>query len=106
MDAELTERQKEVIEGLASGQITIYCGQHYYFGPNLSGQGAPAAGCPDCWKVFYFHSLRDCPPGEIQERVERMEAAVHHLIEADAAGVWDLKLFDHPIVTIEKDADA
>lgn len=99
------QEQEQIMQELNSdrGNVSIYCADHLYHGPDKRGRGLPTRGCSKCWLCYFYLAFANCPPGKRQEFVDRLEETIHHLIETKAKGKIDFKLNRHPEVIIEKD---
>lgn len=93
------EQQKVISEAFDSKRVLVTCGEHHYF-----GEGIPTPGCPNCWKVYYLRYFERVPPSQRRQRIEELYTLARHIVEEQAQGKWDLELFPHAKVNIEKDA--
>lgn len=94
-------QKKEFLDNVLSGQITIYCADHLYFGPGKDGTGAPTSGCKKCWEVWWLHHFSTTPREQLAQKVEEAYEAVRKSVELIEEGKFDLELLRHPNVQIE-----
>lgn len=65
-------------------RVMLLCGTHQYL---PGGKKRPTMGCKDCMQVFYINLLAKVPPHLRQERIEQLEAMVHHIVEELKMGI-------------------
>ena len=99
----LSDRQKKemVEEALDPQRVRFYCPKHFYSGPvKENAQIKPGLGCPDCWKIFYFHEMAMTPPDKRREKLEEIEEVLHKMVEMVEAGTWDFVPYEHAKIEI------
>jgi hypothetical protein len=87
-----------------SERILICCDDHGYYPDSKLSRG-PALGCKYCVMAELYYEFSKVPPEKRQERSEQLEQLVYHMVEEVESGKWDIKIFEHPHVSIENDVD-
>lgn len=83
-------------------KVTLICGKHMYVA-NLRNQ--PTEGCKDCMMAYLQVWFAKTPPHKRLEELEKLERLVRNMVDLKERGQFDIKLFDHPEVSIERDVD-
>ena len=97
-----TDKQKMLDEMLDPQKVVLTCGIHNW---SYGSKKPPVFKCPECWKASFIGLIANTPPNRRLEVMEMLEYSIHKLVEADKNGTIDrIKLFNHPKVSIEKDA--
>jgi hypothetical protein len=86
-----------------SDQATVYCGDHFYFGP-ARNKVAPTSGCKKCWMVFYLHHFKSVPPDKREAEMDELKQILMHVTESVENGTFDFRPFRRAEIKIEKDA--
>jgi len=99
----LSESDKQLLLKEREGPIEyfIFCGIHSYFG---GLQVPPTAGCQKCQQVYFIQRYLEMPPSYRKEFVDELDGLIHRSIEAHERGEFDLTLYRHPKVEIQRDA--
>ena len=102
-EAEKLRALKEVLDG--GEQTYLCCAAHNYIprSPGIEKVALlpPMNECKDCAFVYLLTMFAAMPPHVRRERLEMLEAGMHHLIEAAKRGEY-VNLFKHPEITIER----
>ena len=102
----LSRKQQEemVTEAFDPKRVTLFCGQHNYFGPvKGSPDLKPGKNCPKCWQIFFIHELSQCPPDKRGEKLDEIEEVLHHVVELVEQGKWDFEPYDHAKIEIGRE---
>lgn len=89
-----------VSEILDPQKVTLVCGKHNH----VAGGVRRHTGCSRCIMVDFVAMFAKTPPEKRQEALDQFEALVHAMCEADDEGTFDINIYKHPTVVIEKDA--
>lgn len=100
----MTDKIEMVYNVNAQGQITLFprCIEHHWV---YQGHPPITTGCPGCWMCYYLVCHCLLPNDKKAERLDLLEAAIHHVCEQVENGTWDFQLDDHAKVTIHSDAN-
>ena len=90
---------------MSGGNVIAMCKEHLYTPGKKGIEGIflqpplhfNCAKCNEAYLLTYFAKL---PPAVRQERLEQLEAAAHHAVEADQRGQFDMQLDRRPKITI------
>lgn len=101
---QLDDNQTKLLKELASPQTRVSCDDHSYF-PGSKLSRPPVLGCKYCCMADIFFTLAQTPPDKRLERLDQMEAMIHHAAEAERAGELTDDFFANPEVVITKTED-
>lgn len=93
--------KKQFLDNLFSGQMTVYCADHYYFGPGKENTGEPTSGCRKCWFVWWLHHFSTTPREQLAEKVEEAYRAVRNAVSLVEKGEFDFEPLSRPEILIE-----
>lgn len=93
-----TSQQAKILDEALSPKVTLQCDRHPY-------QLAPYGQCPNCNMARLVQEFADIPPHLRQERLDQLEQAMYHMAEKIEQGKWDVSIYEHPEIEIEKDAE-
>jgi len=98
----ISERDKQQFLAEHSGppEYYIYCGTHGYFG---AIDKPPISDCSKCWQVYFIQRYLEVPPSERKEFLEKLTDVVRYSAESVKRGDFDVRLFKHPKVEIQRD---
>ena len=103
----ISEQDKSdiVANALDPNKVYFRCGKHNYYGSTkLLPNAKPATNCSDCWRVYYITYMANVPPSEREQQLQELEEVMANLVQAVEQGRWDFKVFNHPEISVEKDA--
>lgn len=80
-----------ILEELASESVILQCGKHRYVAARKRNGHTVAIppntrGCADCWRVYFFTDIALTLPSKRQERIDELEAVIHHAVEYERTG--------------------
>lgn len=88
----------ESLQIVTSGDSVYFrCAEHNYWGNTTPPM---AVGCRGCWGAYYWVFLGKYHTEQGEDEV--LEAVMRHAAEAAEKGEYDIKLYDHPQIHIEK----
>lgn len=94
------DKQRIITEALDPNKIVLMCKKHMY-----AGNGMPTESCKDCHQVWWTNWAAKLDPSKRTEIIERVQELAHMAVELDKKGMFDVELFEHPEVLIEKGED-
>lgn len=85
-----------------TGHVLLQCEEHGYR-PGSKISLAPAVmGCRECAAADIWYQVATAPPHKRLELFEKMEEAIHHMIEQGDQG---FVAFEHPVIEYERDVN-
>jgi hypothetical protein len=101
--AEPTKAQQAYLDEVMDPQkVSVYCGDHMYFGPAKNGvESKPAVGCKKCWFVLYFHDIASTPPDKRAARLDELTEVLHKTVELVEQGKWDFEPLRHSQIEMD-----
>ena len=91
--------QERIIEETQSQDVVLQCSKHTYAGAGPIVEPS----CKECCQVFIFTLLAQLPPSKRAERLDQLEATLHHMAEDINRGTWDIKLFARPRIEMSEE---
>lgn len=95
-----TTPHEVLTEALNSEKFKLVCSVHRWA---YGSKQPPCFSCKQCMMVNFVGLLCNTPPSQREERVDQLEAMVHHMVEAAKRGDLSWQKYFHPQVEIEKD---
>lgn len=81
-------------------KITLICGKHKYTAGDTGHRGV---ACADCNRVDFITMFARMDPAIRAEKLDEFEGLVHAMCEMEGAGELDINVYQHPIITFEKE---
>ena len=90
------------ITPLDGGEPKAYlrCEVHNWF---FNNRPPLVSGCTSCWMCYYLGQRAQMKPELMDMGLQELETALLHMQEECKSGKWDLDLYPHPEVHIEKE---
>lgn len=104
----LTEKEKALWDAELknpTGHVMLMCDEHGYRPGSKVSIAQAQMGCEQCAAADIYYQVATAPPHKRLELFELMEAAIHHMCEAEDRGEIGFRAFETPIIEIEHDAN-
>lgn len=99
------EQRDKMLKELNSPTVHLCCEDHGFY-PGKVTSLPMQFNCKYCTLAQFYYEFAKTPPHMRQQRLDELESLVHHMVEDLERGNFDISVFDHPQVTIEKDASS
>jgi hypothetical protein len=83
----------------------LKCDEHSFFPGSKISITKAHLGCKECAAAEIWYQVATAPPHKRLELFDMMEAAIHHMCEAQDRGEIGFVAFETPIIEIEHDAN-
>ena len=92
--------QKYLAEALDPNKATLICEKHFYI-----GDGPATDGCSSCFMVKLVRWYGALPPHLREQELDKLERTLNVMAELEDKGKFNVSLFKHPVIEIERDSD-
>lgn len=104
----LTDKEKALWDAELknpTGHVMLKCDEHDYYPGSKVAIKKAVLGCKECAAAEIWYQVATAPPHKRLELFDIMEAAIHHMCEAEDRGEIGFQAFETPIIEIEHDVN-
>lgn len=82
------EQLGRIINEIGGDKVTLLCPRHNYAASKIPPK---SSGCAECWRAYFWYDYATTPPHMRAERLDELEAVIHHAAEYERNGKFDFE---------------